>query len=351
MDTLVQGVSTTSIGAEFYALPQSIAEVFPSKLVIYVTLLLRVGRRLRVDFIYMFLALGFTAMPVTQAQARYASIVVDAHTGKVLHETNADTRNPPASLVKIMTLYIAFEALENDQLSLDQRLQISRHAAGMPATRLGLRAGQTIQVKDAILAVITQSANDAAVVLAEALGGTEVEFARMMTWKARALGMSRTDFRNASGLPNRQQFSTARDMVTLARALLRDFPQRYHLFSITKFHYKGRAYHNHNHLLGSYTGTDGIKTGYIRASGFNLVASVKRDDRRVVAVVFGGKTARSRDRHMVQLLDHGFAKLASAATLAAQRPLPIVQPGAKTNETAKHITGAAPEMVQTEKLF
>ena len=256
------------------------------------------------------------------AQARYASIVIDYDTGRVLHETNADTRNYPASLVKMMTLYLAFEALESGGLKLDQKLDISRRAAGMPAAKLGLKRGETITVKDAILALVTKSANDAAVVVAEALGGKETKFARKMTKKARALGMKRTSFRNASGLPNRRQMSTARDMATLARALIRDFPKYYRYFSTKQFVYKGRKYRNHNRLLRNYSGADGIKTGYIRASGFNLAASVKRNGRRLIAVVFGGKTPRSRDRHIAKLLDRGFAKLASIGPNKIPAPPP-----------------------------
>jgi D-alanyl-D-alanine carboxypeptidase len=253
------------------------------------------------------LALGISG----GAEARYASIVLDYDTGRILHETNADTRNYPASLTKMMTLYLAFEALERGDLKLNQRLKASRRAAGMPASKLGLKYGEQITVKNAILALVTKSANDAAVVVAEALGGKETKFARMMTEKARELGMKRTSFRNASGLPNRRQMSTARDMATLARALIRDFPKRYSYFSTKQFLYKGKKHRNHNRLLKSYSGADGIKTGYIRASGFNLAASVKRDGRRLIAVVFGGKTPRSRDRHIAKLLDRGFAKLAS----------------------------------------
>jgi D-alanyl-D-alanine carboxypeptidase len=247
----------------------------------------------------------------TAAQARYASIVIDYDTGRVLHETNADTRNHPASLAKMMTLYLAFEALEHGSLTLDQKLKVSRRAAGMPAAKLGLKRGETITVKNAILALVTKSANDAAVVVAEALAKKETRFAGMMTKKARALGMKRTKFRNASGLPNRRQLSTARDMAMLARALIRDFPKHYQLFATKEFVYKGRRHRNHNRLLRKYAGVDGIKTGYIRASGFNLVASVTRNGRRLIAVVFGGKTPRSRDRHIAKLLDRSFAKLAS----------------------------------------
>jgi D-alanyl-D-alanine carboxypeptidase len=245
------------------------------------------------------------------AQARYASIVVDFETGQVLHETNADTRNYPASLAKIMTLYLAFEALQRGDLTLDQELNVSRRAAGMPSSKLGLKTGEKISVKDVILALVTKSANDAAVVMAEALGGKEFKFAQIMTKKARELGMTKTKFRNASGLPNRGQLSTARDMAVLARSLIRDYPGFYELFSTPQFTYHGRTHRNHNRLLRNYEGTDGIKTGYIRASGFNLVASTVRKGRRLIAVVFGGKTPRSRDRHITKLMDTAFAQLNS----------------------------------------
>ncbi len=259
------------------------------------------------------------------AEARYASIVIDAETGQVLHAANQDTRNYPASLTKMMTLYMAFEALEKGKLKLDQKLKVSRRASGMPPSKLGLKRGQTIRAEDVILALVTKSANDAAVVMAEALGGKETTFARMMTKKARALGMKRTTFRNASGLPNRGQLSTARDMSKLAQALLRDFPSYYRYFSTKTFKYAGRTYRNHNKLLKNYKGTDGIKTGYIRASGFNLVASVKRNDRRLIAVVFGGRTSRSRDRHIRKLLDRGFKKLAELR-IAKTPPVPRRKP-------------------------
>lgn len=261
------------------------------------------------------------------AEARYASIVIDADTGEVLHAANQDTRNYPASLTKMMTLYMAFEALEKGTLKLDQQLKVSRRAAGMPPSKLGLKAGRTIKAKDVILALVTKSANDAAVVMAEALGGKETSFARMMTKRAHALGMKRTQFRNASGLPNRGQLSTARDMSKLAQALLRDFPGYYKYFSTKSFTYAGRTYRNHNKLLRNYQGTDGIKTGYIRASGFNLVASVKRNDRRLIAVVFGGRTSRSRDKHIKKLLDRSFKKLAELR-IARTPPVPRRKPTA-----------------------
>lgn len=243
------------------------------------------------------------------AQAKYASMVIDADSGRVLHAVNADTRNYPASLTKIMTLYMVFDELEAGRMTRDQDLPVSRYAASMEPSKLGLRAGSTIKLEDAVLALVTKSANDAAVVIAEAIGGTEAEFARMMTDRARALGMSRTTFRNASGLPNRRQLSTARDMALLGLRIREDHPDHYAYFSTTHFRYGDRTYKNHNTLLTSYEGTDGIKTGYIRASGFNLVASVEREGYRVIGVVFGGKSGASRDRHMRNLLDKGFTKL------------------------------------------
>ncbi len=245
-----------------------------------------------------------------EAQARYASIVIDAETGEVLRSRSADVRRYPASLTKMMTLYLLFEAIEDGKLSLDSKLKVSKRAAGQSPSKLGLRAGSTIRAEDAIKSLIVKSANDIAVVVAEALGGTEIEFARIMTRKAQELGMSRTTFRNASGLPNRKQRSTARDMSRLAQALMRDFPDRYHYFDDQRFSYKGRVHRTPNKLLARYRGMDGIKTGYIRASGFNLVASAERDGRRVIAVVFGGKTPRSRNAHMANLLDLGFTRIA-----------------------------------------
>ena len=266
-------------------------------------------------------------MATGPAAARYAAIVVDASSGVVLFEENADTRNFPASLTKMMTLYLLFDAIDRGQLTVDQKLKVSRRAAGQAPSKLGLRAGSTITVHDAIDALIIRSANDVATVVAEAVGGTEVKFAQLMTKRARELGMSRTTFRNASGLPNKGQLSTARDMMTLARALQRDFPRQYKLFSKPRFSYRGRTYRNHNKLLSSYEGTDGVKTGYTRASGYNLAASVQRDGRRLIGVVFGGKSAKWRNRQMASLLDRGFKRAASlkGSTVAA-RPVPKPAP-------------------------
>ncbi len=242
------------------------------------------------------------------ANAKYASFVIDFETGEILHSVNADTRNYPASLTKMMTLYLVFEKLKKQQWSLQKKLQVSRRAARQPASKLGLRPGQLISVKNAILAIVTKSANDVATLLAENIAGSERNFALLMTKKARQIGMKRTTFRNASGLPHRGQLSTARDMSLLAQRLLQDFPRYYYFFSTAYFNYQGRKFRNHNKLLKSYSGVDGFKTGYIRASGYNLVASAKRGKRRVIGVLFGSNSAKQRNYHMKRLLDKGFVK-------------------------------------------
>lgn len=248
------------------------------------------------------------ALP-SASHAKYASFVMEADTGKVLHSVNADTRNYPASLTKMMTLYMLFEALDRGKLKETDRLKVSHRAARQPASHLALRARSTIRVKDAIKALAIKSANDVAVVIAESLGGTERKFARMMTAKAKQIGMNSTVFRNASGLPHRAQMSTARDMAKLGLRLMRDYPHYYHYFSDTKFTYDGRTHKSHNKLLKTYKGVDGIKTGYIRASGFNLVTSAERDGKRVIGVVFGARSAKARNRHMASLLNKGFTRL------------------------------------------
>lgn len=240
---------------------------------------------------------------------KYAAIVVDFTTGNILYSRNPDAVRHPASLTKMMTLYLVFEALDNGRLSLIQQIPVSAHAANQQPSRLGLRPGQTITVQQAILAVVTKSANDAATVLAEAIGGSEGEFAEMMTRRAKSLGMQRTVYINASGLPNPNQVTTAGDLAKLSLAILHHFPSYYHYFSTKQFIYQGHSFANHNHLLNFYQGLDGIKTGYINASGFNLSASAERNGKRIVAVVMGGRTASTRDKHMAELLDQGFEKI------------------------------------------
>lgn len=231
----------------------------------------------------------------------YASIVVDANTGKVLEDTNADSPRHPASLTKVMTLYLLFEELDADKLKLSSQLPVSAHAAAQAPSKLGLKPGESIAVEDAIRAVVTKSANDVAVVIAEALGGTESNFAKIMTRKARSLGMDRTTYRNASGLPDDDQKTTARDQALLGRAIQERFPKYYDYFQTERFQFRGRTIVGHNKLL-RVDGVDGIKTGYIRDSGFNLLTSMHRDGRYLVAAVFGGRTANWRDARMRSLI-------------------------------------------------
>lgn len=269
----------------------------------------------------------------TAMAAQGSAIVVDAKTGKVLYSDNPDGQRYPASLTKMMTLYLLFEALDSGKVSLSSTIPISAHAATQAPSKLGLKPGQTINVRDAILAVVTRSANDIAVAIGEYLGGSEDGFAAKMTAKAHALGMSRTVFHNASGLPDPGQLTTARDMSTLGRALHDRFPRYFAYFSTATFTYGGHRIPNHNHLLGHLAGVNGIKTGYTRASGYNLVTSVERDGRRLVAVVLGGPTARARDRAMATLVDTYMpraaisgkavvADAAPAAPAAAPQPAP-----------------------------
>lgn len=240
---------------------------------------------------------------------RYAAFVMDADTNEPIVSISADEQRYPASLTKMMTLYMAFDAMQRGRITPNTRIRVSQHAASRPPSKLGLRAGSTITVRDAVLALITRSANDAAAALGEHLSGsTEAAFARMMTTKARSLGMSRTTFRNASGLPDSRQVTTARDMARLSQALIRDFPQRYAYFSVQSFEWRGTTINGHNRLLDNYPGADGIKTGFINASGFNLAASAMRGGVRMIAVVFGGASSWERDSHVMALLDRGFAE-------------------------------------------
>jgi D-alanyl-D-alanine carboxypeptidase len=242
------------------------------------------------------------------AREKNASMVIDADTGEVLHASNVDSRTYPASLTKMMTLYLLFDDLESGKVHLSDRMPVSKHAAVQAPSKLGLMPKHSVTLEDAMLGLVTKSANDAAVVIAEYLAGSEPAFAQRMTRKAHELGMNKTTFKNANGLPNAEQMTTARDMATLARALIHNHAKHYHYFSTREFTYKGQVIPNHNHLLDSYDGADGIKTGYIDASGFNLVASAKRDGRRLIGVVFGGQTAGARDRLMARLLDAGFER-------------------------------------------
>ena len=250
---------------------------------------------------------GFVAAVLTLSNgpthaAPYADIVIDANSGAVLQATNPDASRHPASLTKIMTLYLLFEQLDAGKLKLDSALKVSAEAAGQSPTKLGLKPGSTLAVEEAIKGMVTRSANDAAVVVAEAIAGSESDFAKLMTRKAQALGMKGTAYKNASGLPNDDQVTTARDQAVLGRAIQERFPRYYKYFSIRSFTFRGQSISNHNHLLGKVDGVDGIKTGYISASGFNLVTSVHRGGRYLVAVVMGGSSGASRDARMRELI-------------------------------------------------
>lgn len=256
------------------------------------------------------------------AQAVEASLVMDASTGTVLSEEHADVERHPASLTKMMTIYLTFRALRDGRLTLDEKLPVSRHAASMAPTKLGLRAGQTISVRDCLLGMVTKSANDAATVVAEKLGGTEGHFVEAMNAQGLLLGMLHTHFASASGLPNPDDRTTARDMSRLALALYRDFPARVPMFATREFRYRGRIVHGHNHLMDRYPGMDGLKTGYTSAAGFNLASTAVRDGHRLFGVVLGGRTARSRNDAMAKLLNEGFEQWQTSPTLiaAAHKP-------------------------------
>jgi D-alanyl-D-alanine carboxypeptidase len=248
---------------------------------------------------------------------QFSSIIVDGNSGATLESNSPDGLRHPASLTKMMTLYLLFERLDSGKMKLDTEMPVSEHASDQDPTKLDLRPGQTVRVEDAIKGLITRSANDAAVVIAEAIGGSEDNFASMMTRKAHALGMSHTVYRNASGLPNDAQVTTARDQSILGRALQDRFPRYYRYFSTTEFSFHGHTIHGHNHLLGSVEGVDGIKTGYTRASGFNLVTSMHRGNRFLIGVVLGGRSGGSRDATMRSLLADNLDKAATKRTVAA----------------------------------
>jgi len=247
-------------------------------------------------------------------QPAYSSIVMDANSGTVMQATDAESPRHPASLTKIMTLYLLFERLEAGKIKLTSEMPASPHAAAQAPSKLGLKPGETIQVETAIRAIVTKSANDVAVVVSEALGGDESNFASLMTAKAHALGMKHTTYRNASGLPDDQQITTARDQAVLGRAIQDRFPNYYRYFSTRTFDFRGKEMRNHNHLLGNVEGVDGIKTGYIHDSGFNIVTSVRRGNRHIVAVVFGGSTANARDARVRSLIDNNINIAATKRT-------------------------------------
>jgi D-alanyl-D-alanine carboxypeptidase len=256
------------------------------------------------------LTFAFSTTPAcAKPNHKYASIVIDADTGAILSQSSAHKKLHPASLTKVMTLILTFDAIRAKKISLYDQVRISPYAASMVPSKLGLKPGETIRVKDAILILVTKSANDIAVALAEHVGGTEYQFSKMMTAKARSIGMVNTTFKNASGLHHDRQISTAADMSRMGRVLINNYNQYYSYFSRKSFRYKGVTYNNHNKLMRTYKGMDGLKTGYTSKSGFNLVASAKRDGNRIIGVVFGGRTGNSRNSHMKVLLDRGFRQM------------------------------------------
>ena len=258
-------------------------------------------------------ALGLRPAPAL-ASDKHAALLLDVNSGNILYQSAAEQPRYPASLAKLMTLYLVFERLEQGKLDERSKLKISAHASAAAPSKLDLEPGEEIMVADAVKALITKSANDVAIAFAEHIAGSEERFARLMTEKAQQIGMAATTFRNASGLPDPEQVTTARDMATLALRLMDDFPKRYALFATRTFTYKNETFRNHNTLLFHYQGTDGLKTGYTRASGFNLVASVRRGRKHVVGVVFGGSTAAARNTTMRALLNIGLLKGASEQT-------------------------------------
>ncbi|MBX9752452.1 MAG: D-alanyl-D-alanine carboxypeptidase, partial [Roseococcus sp.] len=263
----------------------------------------------RTAFAACFLIFAGAASAQITARDRYASIVVDARTGQVLSAAHADETRHPASLTKMMTLYMLFEAMRDGRMTLSTPIRVSAEAASRPPSKLGVPAGGSISVETAILALITRSANDIASAVGENLSGDEDAFARVMTQRARSLGMTRTTFRNASGLPDPEQVTTARDMSLLGRRLISDFPDQYRYFSTQYFAHGNRMIRNHNGMLRDYAGTDGIKTGFINASGFNIVTSAQREGVRLVGAVFGGSSWPQRNNHMAELLDDGFQRM------------------------------------------
>jgi len=312
------------------------------------------------------MASSFAAARVAYADDNDASLVMDAETGEVLYSSNGNESRIPASLTKMMTLYLVFERLEAGEIQLRTRFRASAHAVAQDPTKLGLEVGNTIDVENAIRALIIRSANDVAVVIAEGLGGTEERFARLMTQRARKLGMTHTTFYNASGLPHPRQRTSARDMAILARALMKDFPQYFHYFSEESFTYGGVIFDTHNKLVTDFQGTNGIKTGYTRASGFNLTTSVERDGRRLIGVVLGGATAKERDADMRGMLDSMFRRADAEPELIALYdavpsprdaiPVPVAKPEdapvaiaaaepAPTEEVLADMAESAPEAI------
>ena len=319
---------------------------------------------LAVRFAGLIFGVALAALPWRGAEAqigsaRYSAIVVEARTGTVLIDAGADEPRYPASLTKMMTLYMLFEALRDGRTQLNSRIVMSEEAASRPPSKLGIPPGGGLTVEQAILALVTKSANDVAAAVGEHIGGSEERFAQMMTMRARSLGMTQTRFRNASGLPDWDQVTTARDMALLGRRLFTDFPNRYHYFGTVHFAWGRAQIRNHNRMLGDYDGADGIKTGFINASGFNIVTSAQRDGVRLVGATFGGSSWVERDRHMGALLDQGFSRMgvaprAPSSVMAAAAPAPrrnapaarpVAQGNARLAQAAPPAQRRAPQQV------
>lgn len=293
------------------------------------------------------LTAGFSAP--ASANSKYAAYVIHADSGDVMFDRYSNERRYPASLTKMMTLYLLFEEIEAGRLTLESELTVSAQAAAQPPSKLGVKAGSKITVETAIEALVVKSANDVAVVVAEAISGSEWRFAQAMTQKARSIGMSRTTFRNASGLPNSRQVTTARDMATLSRRVIQDFPDHYHYFSIPSFTWNGKTYRSHNKVVGSFDGAEGLKTGYTRMSGYNLATSATRDGQRLIGIVLGGRSGRTRDAHMREILGAAFGEIKAKPTLIAalhrEPPNPRIKPTLLAELEAR---GAAPTVADSE---
>ncbi|MEL6378322.1 MAG: D-alanyl-D-alanine carboxypeptidase [Pseudomonadota bacterium] len=292
------------------------------------------------------LVAGLAPLTAAQANSKYAAFVVHADSGDILFDRYSTQLRYPASLTKMMTLYLLFEEIEAGRLTLKSKLPVSKTAAAQPPSKLGVRRGSTIDVETAINALVVKSANDVAVVVAEKIGGSEWQFARKMTAKARALGMRRTTFRNASGLPHSKQRTTARDMAELSRRLFQDFPHYQHVFSTKSFRYKNRTYTTHNTLVKTYPGADGLKTGYTRLSGYNLATTAVRDEHRLIGIVLGGRSSYTRDKHMREILDAGFKTIkknpALISALYLRPPTPSIKPSPFDDDP---LLSTSPELV------
>ena len=301
-------------------------------------------------------AFSLISAPAHAKNTKYAAFIIHADSGDILFDRYSTQHRYPASLTKMMTLYLLFEEIEAGRLTLKSRLRVSKTAAGQPPSKLGVAKGSTIDVETAIKSLIVKSANDVAVVVAEKIGKTEWQFAKRMTQRARQLGMTKTSFRNASGLPNSRQLTTARDMAELSRRLFQDFPQYRHYFSTKSFVYKGRTYTTHNSLVKNYQGADGIKTGYTRRSGFNLSTSATRDGNHLIGIVLGGRSSYTRDKHMREILDTAFARMKSKPNLITalhrSTPTPRIKPSpygnaptlAGNTELQATLSGAAAQL-------